>query len=43
MLLVEGDVCTEIHFIARGLARAFYYKDGEEVTAWFMKEGNYIC
>lgn len=42
MLLVEGDVCTEIHFIARGLARAFYYKDGEEVTAWFMKEGDVI-
>lgn len=37
-LLFNGDICREFHFLASGLARVFYYKDGKEVTAWFAAE-----
>ncbi|MGG7662346.1 Crp/Fnr family transcriptional regulator [Dyadobacter sp. BHUBP1] len=38
-LLSNGEVCNEFHFLASGLARVFYYKDGKEVTAWFAAQG----
>lgn len=38
-LLRNGEVCHEFHFLARGLARVYYYKDGKDVTAWFASEG----
>lgn len=41
-LLLEGDICTEIHFIVQGMARAWYYKGEEEITSWFMKEDDII-
>jgi CRP-like cAMP-binding protein len=41
LLLQNGDVCKEFHFLEKGLARVFYYKDGKEVTAWFAS-GNQI-
>ena len=41
-LLVNGDVCREFHFIENGIARAFYYKDGKDVTAWFAAENQII-
>ncbi|WP_149243048.1 Crp/Fnr family transcriptional regulator [Dyadobacter sp. 32] len=41
-LLNNGDVCREFHFIERGIARAFYYKDGKDVTAWFAAENQII-
>jgi CRP-like cAMP-binding protein len=37
-LLANGDICKEFHFLASGLARVFYYKDGKEVIAWFTAE-----
>jgi hypothetical protein len=33
LLLQNGDVCNEFHFLENGLARVFYYKDGKDVTA----------
>jgi CRP/FNR family transcriptional regulator, anaerobic regulatory protein len=42
MLLRNGIVCHEFHFIAKGLARVFYYKDGKDVTAWFTSEGGIV-
>ncbi len=39
LLLRNGEVCHEFHFVAKGLARVFYYKDGKDVTAWFTSEG----
>jgi len=41
-LLKPGQVCRNIFFIHGGLLRAFYEKDGTEVSSWFMKEGD-IC
>lgn len=38
LLLSNGDICHEFHFIARGLIRVFYYKDGKDITAWFASE-----
>jgi len=37
-LLRNGEVCKEFHFLEKGLARVFYYKDGKEITAWFASE-----
>lgn len=42
LLLEEGKVSNNVYFIEKGLARAFYYKEGKEITAWFMKENNMI-
>ena len=41
-LLRNGEVCKEFHFIEKGLARVFYYKDGKEVTAWFAAENQIV-
>lgn len=42
-LLLEADrVCQHVWFIADGAARAFYYKDDKEVTAWFMGSHDFI-
>lgn len=41
-LLVEGQVCDQLYFIEEGLARAYYYNNEEDVTAWFMPENNLI-
>jgi CRP-like cAMP-binding protein len=37
-LLSNGEVCKEFHFLAKGIARVFYYKEGKDVTAWFAAE-----
>lgn len=41
-LLKAGHVSNEICFIAEGLLRCFYDKDGQEVSSWFMKKGDVI-
>ncbi len=41
-LLRAGQVSRRICFIARGLLRCFYIKDEQEVSSWFMKEGDVI-
>lgn len=42
ILLQPGKVCGQVYFIEKGFARAFYHKDGQEVTSWFMGEGDVI-
>ncbi len=42
LLLEEGKVCDKIYFIEKGISRAFYFKEGQEITAWFMEENNLI-
>lgn len=42
ILLREGQVCDTLYFIEEGLARAFYFREGEEVTTWFMQENDMI-
>ncbi len=41
-LLKQGQVCKYIWFIKKGLVRAYYEQDGNEVTSWFMKENDVI-
>jgi CRP/FNR family transcriptional regulator, anaerobic regulatory protein len=41
-LLKAGQVSRKICFIAKGLLRCFYIKDEQEVSSWFMKEGDVI-
>ena len=41
-LFEHGHVCHEFHFLEKGLARVFYYKDGKEVTAWFASENQLV-
>ena len=42
LLLRNGEVCREFHFISKGLARVYYLKNGREVTAWFAAEGGIV-
>lgn len=41
-LLKSDHVSRNICFIAKGLLRCFYLKDENEVSSWFMKEGDVI-
>ena len=41
-LLKAGHISSNIHFIQKGLLRCFYLKDGNEVSSWFMKEGDIV-
>lgn len=34
-----GSVCRQFHFIEKGMARVYYYKDEKDVTAWLAFEG----
>jgi CRP-like cAMP-binding protein len=42
VLLNQGKICNKVYFIEKGLARAFYFKDDQEVTSWFMQETDLI-
>ncbi len=42
MILSEGQVCTNIYWIAKGLVRQFYFKNGKELTEYMATENN-IC
>src|ERR1700726_1125065 len=41
-LLKAGHICTNICFIQKGLLRCFQVNDKEEVSTWFMREGDVI-
>ena len=42
MILAEGQICTNIYWVAKGLIRQFYYKNGKELTEYMAAE-NHIC
>lgn len=42
ILLTEGQVVDEVHFIEEGLIRGFYYQDKKEITSWMADEGRFI-
>jgi CRP-like cAMP-binding protein len=42
LLFQQGEICKEFHFLEKGVARVFYYKDGKDVTAWFASEGQIV-
>lgn len=41
-LLEEGKVATTLFFIKKGLARAYYNQDGEEITFYFAIDNQFI-
>ena len=42
MILAEGDVCSGIIYIDKGLLREFYYKNNKEVTEYLAVEGSVV-
>lgn len=42
IILKEGEVCTNIYWVVRGLVRQFYYKNDKELTEYMATE-NTIC
>jgi CRP-like cAMP-binding protein len=42
-LLQAGAICKNIFFIEQGLVRYYTIIDGEEKTAYFNKEGEFVC
>lgn len=43
LLLKAGHVCRNIYFIEKGLLRCYYLQGEQEVSSWFMKEGDVIA
>lgn len=42
--LNEGEICTQMGYIYKGLVRQYYYKNGKEMTEHISNEGNvFIC
>ena len=42
ILVREGQYADKTYFIAQGAARAYYLKDGREITDWFAFEDAFI-
>ena len=42
LLHKEDTVCNDLYFIEQGLARAFYFKDGQDITAHIAVENTSI-
>ena len=42
VIVKEGDVCTNIYWVVKGLVRQYYYKNGKELTEYMATE-NTIC
>lgn len=43
LLVKEGQYADKAYFIATGCARAYYLKEGKDVTDWFAFENDFIC
>jgi len=41
-ILQEGQVCTHLHFIAIGLVRIFYVRDGKEITSYLSSDNGFV-
>lgn len=37
-ILKEGDICTNIYWVSKGLVRQFYFKNGKELTEYMATE-----
>lgn len=42
MIVKEGQYSDKLYFIVAGCARAFYLKDGKDITDWFAFENQFI-
>ena len=43
LIVREGEQSNTIFFIIKGCARAFYLKDGKDITDWFAFENDFVC
>lgn len=43
LFLADGQVCTQVGFIVKGLVRYYINHDGEDKTYAFAQEGNFVC
>ena len=41
-LMKEGEVCSFMYYVERGMVRQFYYKSGRDVTEHFSYEGRIV-
>jgi CRP-like cAMP-binding protein len=41
-LFDEGDICRELVFVASGMLRQFYFKNGHDITEHFSYEGSVL-
>ena len=42
MVLREGETCTNIYWVVKGLVRQFYYKNGKELTEYMATENSIV-
>ena len=42
MILREGEICTNIYWVVKGLVRQFYYKNDKELTEYMATENNIV-
>ena len=42
LIVKEGQFADKMYYLHSGCIRAFYYKDGKEITDWFAFEGDFI-
>ena len=42
MVLREGETCTNIYWVVKGLVRQFYYKNGKELTEYMSTENSIV-
>ena len=42
MILREGETCTNIYWVVKGLVRQYYYKNGKELTEYMASENTIV-
>lgn len=42
-LLKEGQYSEKVYFIIQGSARAYYLKEGRDISDWFAFENEFLC
>lgn len=43
LLVKEGQFADKAYFIGEGSLRAYYLKDGKDITDWFAFDNDFIC
>jgi CRP-like cAMP-binding protein len=41
--LKEGEICRQLAFVEEGLFRFYMNEEGEQITHYFAKEGDFLC
>ncbi len=43
ILVDYGEISSRLYFIKKGVVRAFYMRNHEQVTSWIKTEGDVVC